>query len=584
MYACDGDPTASEPQAGKQAGQETGGQAGLTINDMGGLQNGGDEIGGMAGIAIGGMAGNEPPSDDPLCDPCSLGDSGSCPEGFFCHQLPPKEDGTQEEPFCTRSCTTRACPGEFECRSVDDEAAEAGMAGGGEVHEDQFCLPIANSCSPVFCNDQDGDGYGRGRDCLGLDCDDENPEVHPGVTQDLCDGIDNNCNGSVDEGFESTSCGQGTCSGRTVCLAGVESCEASGATGTDENCDGMDDDCDGQTDEGYQMQSCGFGTCQALSVCAAGMEMCEPSTPVAGDTDQTCDLIDSDCDGFVDEGYTGETCGVGMCEVRARCTETGIECTPLQAVGNDSNCNQLDDDCDGSVDEGYMGTLSCGIGACRRVEQCGTEGIICTAGNPISVNDDTCDGIDDNCNGLIDEGCASNTLSFELVLNEADAITVAILLSRGEEVGEPNLQTLPTRLDLHMAMPQGLSLAAGGITLGSGLISQEISETLSDRNPNPQVIRLFFPFNTPNSFQAVLPGELVRLRFDKLDGATGPFSFEWIEGEPYTDLNGNGVCESNSGEPYTDLNNNGVCDENTTISPEAALAIMTLSNASLGGL
>ena len=79
------------------------------------------------------------------------------------------------------------------------------------------------------------------------------------------------------------------------------------------------------------------------------------------------------------------------------------------------------------------------------------------------------------------------------------------------------------------------------------------------------------------------PGELVRLRFVKNQGATGPFSFEWVEGEPFTDLNNNGVCESNSGEPYTDLNNNGVCDENTTLSPPAAREIMTLSNASLGG-
>jgi len=96
-------------------------------------------------------------------------------------------------------------------------------------------------------------------------------------------------------------------------------------------------------------------------------------------------------------------------------------------------------------------------------------------------------------------------------------------------------------------------------------------------------VRLFFPFSTPSSYQAMTPGELARLRFVKDQGATGPFSFEWVEGEPFTDLNNNGVCESNSGEPYTDLNNNGVCDENTTLSPPAAREIMTLSNASLGG-
>lgn len=578
LIACDGAPP-SDPSGG---GLEGGAPAGAQLADMGGAKGGVPSAGVMTGGEAGGEAGGEP-SDEALCEPCAVDEASSCPVSFECILAPLKEDGTREAPFCTRTCEDRACPSGYRCESASEGGAGGVEGGAAEGSGERRCLPIADSCTPVFCTDEDGDGYGRGRDCLGLDCDDENPDVHVGVTLDLCDGVDNNCNGTIDEGFEPAACGEGACGGLTACVDGVERCDAAGMTSPDEGCDGVDDDCDGQVDEGYQAEPCGFGVCQALSACVSGVVSCEPQPPAVGDSDEVCDLIDSDCDGLLDEGFTGETCGVGVCQVRASCTETGAACTPLQATGNDSNCNQLDDDCDGRVDEGFMGAASCGVGACRQVEYCSPDGVTCREGNPLSATDDTCDGVDDNCNGLLDEGCASNVLSFELVLNEVDAITVAITLDRGEEVGPPNLQTLPSRLDLHLTLPDGLSLPPGSVSLGAVPISLGITEGVSDSDPRPDYVRLFFPFSTPAAYQVMMPGELLRLRFTKAPGAQGPFSFEWVEGEPFTDLNGNGACESNSGEPYTDLNGNGVCDANTTLSPPVARSILILSNASLGG-
>ena len=61
-----------------------------------------------------------------------------------------------------------------------------------------------------------------------------------------------------------------------------------------------------------------------------------------------------------------------------------------------------------------------------------------------------------------------------------------------------------------------------------------------------------------------------------------PLAFSWIAGEAFTDLNGNGVCESNPpvNEPFVDANFNLQCDENTTVTPSEARRILTLNNAS----
>jgi len=97
--------------------------------------------------------------------------------------------------------------------------------------------------------DDDQDAFTR---CAG-DCDDANPDVHPGA-RDICNGVDDNCNGQLDEDFQpqSTSCGVGTCAstGSTSCANGVVQDSCKPGTPSQEICNGLDDDCDGQVDEG----------------------------------------------------------------------------------------------------------------------------------------------------------------------------------------------------------------------------------------------------------------------------------------------------------------------------------------------
>jgi hypothetical protein len=128
------------------------------------------------------------------------------------------------------------------CNGLDDD-------GDGLIDEG---LPVGQP--PV---DTDGDGYPICPAPGGVgDCNDQNPAIHPGAAE-LCNGLDDNCNGQIDEGHPAggDACTipglLGVCNaGATSCADGPMVCKQTHFPST-EVCDGKDNDCDGLVDENY---------------------------------------------------------------------------------------------------------------------------------------------------------------------------------------------------------------------------------------------------------------------------------------------------------------------------------------------
>jgi len=297
---------------------------------------------------------------------------------------------------------------------------------------DNDCFGGDVDCATV--EDDDGDGYPND-----VDCQPDDPFINPSVPE-ACDGIDNNCNQQIDEGNPGGGgeCGidTGECSkGVNVCAKTTEGSQTKCVDGVfpapTELCDGLDNDCDGQTDEELNYEGIPIGApCDGRGSCGVGVVECGPGGVVTCSTNpdgsapedepEVCDSADNDCDGEINEGLTNvedSTCKqVGVCAkndavVLATCSSDGTwECdyslVPNYSTDGELFCDGDDEDCDGLVDEDFgVGTGCDGDDedACfNGVVQCdGPDATFCfEEGDAIEI----CDGEDNDCDGETDEG------------------------------------------------------------------------------------------------------------------------------------------------------------------------------------
>ncbi|MCX4246884.1 MopE-related protein [Paraliomyxa miuraensis] len=185
-------------------------------------------------------------------------------------------------------------------------------------------------------------------------------------SDEMCNGLDDDCDGEIDNGnpggAEACNTGMpGVCStGTSVCEAGAIACIADVAP-SPELCDGLDNDCNGQADDGNPDAggACNTGMpgvcADGTGSCAGGGLECIPDTAASN---EVCDGLDNDCDGQVDDGNPGGGggCSTGMPGICSsgtqQCTGGALSCQQNNAPVAEICANGLDDDCDGAIDDG----------------------------------------------------------------------------------------------------------------------------------------------------------------------------------------------------------------------------------------
>ena len=371
-----------------------------------------------------------------------------------------------------------------------DDADASANPGATEV-----CDGVDNDCDGVVDGpdaadatdwylDQDSDGYGDpetveracdapdGAISDGRDCDDAEPTAWPDAPE-RCDGIDNDCDGVIDNDVQTTWYGDGDGDGFGDASSPIEACDPpSGAVldatdcddldanvfpGNPEVCDELDNDCDGAVDEGVtttffaDTDGDGHGdvaatveSCALPEGYAASGEDCDDGDPaISPDAIEVCDAADNDCDGLVDiddpgvadagtyyrdgdgDGYGDVASAIDACAQPSGTVTDATDCDDAAAAVHPAAievCDRIDNDCDGLVDiddpgvadagtfyadsdgDGY-GDAATATEACAQPSGTVTDSTDCDDADPSAspASPELRDGVDNDCDGAIDD-------------------------------------------------------------------------------------------------------------------------------------------------------------------------------------